>query len=109
MTMSANQLSLGQEDITRETEALILQALARTSQKKLSLAMKPAFDFSESTISRWNDGEYQKWARALSILGLRVVPQSARVVTEAYLHSLETLAEIGLKAEKTRPKPLGWD
>ncbi|MGO2200489.1 CII family transcriptional regulator [Pseudomonas helleri] len=108
--MSTSPLSQEQEDITRETERLILQRLAITSQRKLSLALKPTFEqCSESTISRWNDGEYKKWAMALAVLDLRVVPKTAMVVTAEYLRSLETLAEIGLKAEKKRPAPLGWD
>lgn len=107
--MSTNSLSPERDDIAREIETLILQRVARVSQKRLSLELKPAFDFSESTISRWNDGEYQKWAAALSILGLRVVPQTAVVVTAEYLSALETMARIGLKAERKRPGPLGWD
>ncbi|MCB2251811.1 transcriptional regulator [Pseudomonas chlororaphis] len=105
--MSTTQLSPDRDDIAREIETLILQRVARASQKQLSIAMGSGF--SETTVSRWNDGEYQKWAKALSFLGLRVVPESAVVVTAEYLSALETMARIGLKAEKKRPGPLGWD
>ncbi|MDH0042435.1 transcriptional regulator [Pseudomonas alloputida] len=108
--MSTTELSQERDDIAREIETLILQRVARVSQKQLSVALKPRFEScSESTVSRWNDGEYQKWAAALSILGLRVVPQTAVVVTAEYLSALETMARIGLKAERKRPGPLGWD
>lgn len=104
--MSTTQLSQEPDEIARETETLILQRVLSAGQKNLALATGA----SESTVSRWNGPEgYATWAKALSFLGLRVVPQSALVVTPAYLHSVETLAEIGLKAEKKRPGPLGWD
>lgn len=110
MTTPTTQLSPEQADIAREIETLILQRVACVSQKRLSIALKPKFEnCSESTVSRWNDGEYQKWAMALSVLGLRVVPDSAVVVTAEYLSALETMARIGLKAERKRPGPLGWD
>ncbi|MEI3663027.1 hypothetical protein U5U05_12010, partial [Klebsiella pneumoniae] len=31
------------------------------------------------------------------------------VVSRHYLQSVETLADIGLRAERCRPGPLGWD
>lgn len=105
--MTTTALSQELDEIARETETLILQRVASVGQKQISIAMGPGF--SETTVSRWNDGEYEKWAKVLSLLGLRVVPQSAVVVTAEYLSSLETLARIGLKAEKKRPGPLGWD
>lgn len=98
-------LSQGRDDIAREIETLILQRVARVSQKAIALEV----DCSESTVSRWNDGEYQRWAKVMAMLGLRVVPDSAVVVTADYLSALETMARIGLKAERKRPGPLGWD
>lgn len=104
--MSTNSLGQEGDETARETETLILQRVLSSGQKNIALATGA----SESTVSRWNGPEgYATWAKTLSFLGLRVVPQSAIVVTAAYLHSLETLAEIGLKAEKKRPGPLGWD
>lgn len=103
--MSTDQLSQNRDDIAREIETLILQRVARVSQKQIALEV----DCSESTVSRWNDGEYQRWAKVLALLGLRVVPDSAVVVTAEYLSALETMARIGLKAERKRPGPLGWD
>lgn len=98
-------LSQCRDDIAREIETLILQRVARVSQKAIAAEV----DCSESTVSRWNDGEYQRWAKVMALLGLRVVPDSAVVVTADYLSALETMARIGLKAERKRPGPLGWD
>lgn len=103
--MSTSPLSQEPDEMARETETLILQRVASCGQKQLAVAVGS----SETTVSRWNDGEYEKWAKALSFLGLRVVPQTAVVVTSEYLSSVETLARIGLKAERKRPGPLGWD
>lgn len=100
-----NELSQDRTDIAREIETLILQRVPRISQKQIAAET----GCSESTVSRWNDGEYQRWAQVLSLLELRVVPATAVVVTAEYLSALETMARIGLKAEKKRPGPLGWD
>ncbi|AFN31147.1 Gifsy-1 prophage CI protein [Klebsiella michiganensis E718] len=48
-------------------------------------------------------------AKEISALGLQVVPPEAVVVSRHYLQSVETLADIGLRAERCRPGPLGWD
>ncbi|ARD11388.1 CII family transcriptional regulator [Pseudomonas savastanoi] len=103
--MSTTSVSQETDETARETETLILQRVLSVGQKEIARET----GLSESTVSRWNEGEYARWAKVLSFLGLRVVPQSAMLVTPAYLHSLETLAEIGLKAEKKRPGPLRWD
>lgn len=103
--MPTSSLSQERDDIAREIETLILQRVPRVSQKLIATET----GCSESTVSRWNDGEYQRWAQVLALLGLRAVPQSAVVVTAEYLSALETMARIGLKAEKKRPGPLGWD
>lgn len=81
-------------------------------QRLVSVGQKTVADsigLSESTVSRWKEGEIERWAKLFALLGLQVVPVSAVVVNAEYLRSLETLAELGLKAEKKRPGPLGWD
>ncbi len=83
----------------------MLQRLLSVGQKTVADAMT----LSESTVSRWKEGEIERWSKVLALLGLQVVPVSAVVVNAEYLRSLETLAELGLKAEKKRPGPLGWD
>jgi hypothetical protein len=63
---------------------------------------------SESTISRRkSEGYYAEMAKKISALGLQVVPPEAVVVSRHYLQSVETLADIGLRAERCRPGPLG--
>lgn len=89
----------------REFEALILSQLASVGQRSLAEAV----GVNESTVCRWKDGDIERWSKVLALLGLQVVPETAMVVSSEYLHSLETLAELGLKAEKKRPGPLGWD
>lgn len=89
----------------REIESLVLQHLLSVGQRTLA----DAIGLSESTVSRWKEGEIERWSKVLAFLGLQVVPASAVVVNAEYLRSLETLAELGLKAEKKRPGPLGWD
>lgn len=89
----------------REIESLILRRLSSVGQRQVS----EAIGLSESTVSRWKEGEIERWAKLFALLGLQVVPVSAVVVNAEYLRSLETLAELGLKAEKKRPGPLGWD
>lgn len=89
----------------REFESLILQRLVSVGQKTVA----DAVGVNESTVSRWKEGEIERWCKVLALLGLKVVPESAMVVNAEYLRSLETLAELGLKAEKKRPGPLGWD
>ncbi len=82
-----------------------MQRLVSVGQKSVA----DAIGLSESTVSRWKEGEIERWAKLFALLGLQVVPVSAVVVNAEYLRSLETLAELGLKAEKKRPGPLGWD
>lgn len=84
---------------------MVLQRLVSVGQKTVA----DAIGLSESTVSRWKEGEIERWAKLFALLGLQVVPVSAVVVNAEYLRSLETLAELGLKAEKKRPGPLGWD
>ncbi len=101
----SKQLSQEQNARAREFEALILQQLASVGQR----AVAEAVGVNESTVSRWKEGDIERWCKVLALLGLQLVPESAMVVNAEYLHSLETLAELGLKAEKKRPGPLGWD
>ncbi|GAB3484307.1 CII family transcriptional regulator [Azotobacter salinestris] len=103
--MATTQLSPEQDARAREFESLILSQLLSVGQKHVA----DAIAVSESTVSRWKEGEIERWSKVISLLGLQLVPQHAVVVSADYLRSLETLAELGLKAEKKRPGPLGWD
>ncbi|MDP9511373.1 CII family transcriptional regulator [Pseudomonas protegens] len=104
--MSTDKLSSEQASRAREFEALFLTRLLSVGQKNLATSV----DLSESAISNWKkEGIIERFCKALAVLDLQMVPQSAIVTNADYLRSLETLAELGLKAEKKRPGPLGWD
>ncbi|BCD83616.1 hypothetical protein PSm6_00230 [Pseudomonas solani] len=103
--MGASQLSPDMDARAREFESVFLQRLVSVGQKTVA----DAIGVSESTVSRWKEGEIERWCKVIAHLGLQLVPDSAVLVNAEYLRSLETLAELGLKAEKKRPGPLGWD
>lgn len=103
--MSTPTLNPALDARAREFESLVLSRLLSTGQKSVA----DAIGLSESTVSRWKEGEIERWSKVLALLGLQLVPEQAVVVNADYLRSLETLAELGLRAEKKRPGPLGWD
>lgn len=103
--MSTTQLSPELDERAREFESLVLNRLLSAGQRSVA----DAIGVSESTVSRWKEGEIERWCKVLALLGLQLVPDQAVVVNADYLRSLETLAELGLRAEKKRPGPLGWD
>lgn len=89
-----------------EIESILLNRLASVGQKTYAEKMS----ISESAASRRKgEGHFANLAKELSILELQVVPPEAVVVSRDYLKSVETLADIGLRAERARPGPLGWD
>ena len=89
-----------------EIEGILLNRLLSIGQKVFAEMRR----VSESTISRRkSEGYYAEMAKEISVLGLQVVPPEAVVVSRHYLQSVETLADIGLRAERCRPGPLGWD
>ncbi|AWE72781.1 bacteriophage CII family protein [Pseudomonas aeruginosa] len=103
--MTASQLNAERDARAREFESLILNRLLSVGQKTVA----DTIGVSESTVSRWKEGEIERWCKVLAHLVLQLVPEQAVVVNADYLRSLETLAELGLRAEKKRPGPLGWD
>ncbi|WP_341959222.1 CII family transcriptional regulator [Pseudomonas sp. RC10] len=103
--MTTPSLSPEVDARAREFEALVLSRLLSAGQKVVA----DAIGLSESTVSRWKEGDIERWCKVLALLGIQLVPQTAVVVNASYLHSVETLAELGLKAEKKRPGPIGWD
>lgn len=89
-----------------EIESILLNRLASLGQKIYA----ERIGVSESAVSkRKADNHFTEMARELSALELQVVPPEAVVVSRDYLTSVETLADIGLRAERCRPGPLGWD
>lgn len=89
-----------------EIESTLLNRLALIGQRYYA----EQIGISESTVSkRKADNHFTEMAKEISVLGLQVVPPEAVVVSRDYLKSVETLADIGLRAERCRPGPLGWD
>ena len=89
-----------------EIESILLNRLASVGQKAYAEHM----NISESAASRRkSDGHFTDMARELAFLGVQAAPPEAVLVSREYLSSVEILADIGLKAERARPGPLGWD
>lgn len=89
-----------------EIESILLNRLASVGQKNYA----ERIGISESTASRRKaESHFCEVAKELAALELQVVPPEAVVVSRDYLASVETLADIGLRAERCRPGPLGWD
>jgi hypothetical protein len=88
-----------------EIESTLLNRLASIGQKNYA----ERIGVSESAISKRKADNHFEMAKEISALELQVVPPEAVVVSRDYLKSVETLADIGLRAERCRPGPLGWD
>ncbi|HBC0149390.1 TPA: transcriptional regulator [Salmonella enterica subsp. houtenae] len=90
-----------------EMESLILNQLASVGQKPVA----DAIGIDESTISRWKGkgSHIEQFCRFLAELGIQLAPPGAVLVRRDYLFSVETLADIGMKAVRMQPEPLGWD
>ncbi len=89
-----------------EMERLILNQLASVGQKSYAEHM----GISESTVSRRKaEGYFCNMAKELAFLGIQAAPPGAVLVRRDYLFSVETLADIGMKAVRMQPEPLGWD
>lgn len=54
-------------------------------------------------------GHVEQFCRFLAELGIQLAPPGAVLVRRDYLFSVETLADIGMKAVRMQPEPLGWD
>lgn len=90
-----------------EMEGLILRCLSSIGQKIVA----DAIGVDESTLSRWKGkgGHIEQFCRLVSALGIQLAPPGAVLVRRDYLFSMETLAEIGMRAERMQPEPLRWD
>ncbi|EAO8226337.1 hypothetical protein BW005_23000 [Salmonella enterica subsp. enterica serovar Poona] len=89
-----------------EIESVLLNRLASVGQKSYAEHM----GISESTVSRRKaEGYFCNMAKELAFLGIQAAPPGAVLVRRDYLFSVETLADIGMKAVRMQPEPLGWD
>ncbi|GAB2931360.1 CII family transcriptional regulator [Hafnia psychrotolerans] len=89
----------------REMELLVLRQLQLHGQKPIA----DQLGIDESTISRWKQGHIEQFCKFLAALGIQLAPPEAVLVRRDYLFSMETLAEIGMKAERMRPEPIGFN
>lgn len=80
-----------------EIETLLLNRLAVVGQKALAEYRQ----VSESAVSRWkSDGYFRDIANVLAFLGVQAASTDAVMVSRDYLLSVETLADIGLQAQR---------
>nr|WP_229746357.1 CII family transcriptional regulator [Hafnia psychrotolerans] len=89
----------------REMEKLVLRQLQLHGQKPIA----DQLGMDESTISRWKQSHIEQFCKFLAALGIQLAPPEAVLVRRDYLFSMETLAEIGMKAERMRPEPIGFN
>lgn len=89
----------------REMEQLVLRQLQVHGQKPIA----DEIGMDESTVSRWKTGHIEQFCKLLAALGLQLAPPEAVLVRRDYLFAMETLAEIGMKAERMRPEPIGFN
>lgn len=59
---------------------------------------------SESTISRWKDGDIDKTGLTLAVLGLKVVPSDESTIDPRRFAALVALAEEGFAALREEVK-----
>ena len=85
-------LSAEQTGTARKINATLLQRLASVGQNRVATALGQ----SESTVSRWKDGELEKLASLLAVLGLKVVPVNQKCFDPQYIEALRMLARQAL-------------
>ncbi|MEF0495158.1 CII family transcriptional regulator [Pseudomonas aeruginosa] len=65
--MTASQLNPERDARAREFESLILNRLLSVGQKTVA----DTIGVSESTVSRWKEGEIERWCKVLALLSFR--------------------------------------
>ena len=85
-------LSAEQTASARKIASSILNRLASVGQAKVANTL----EISESTVSRWKDGDIDKMAQTLAVLGLKVVPASQKCFEPQYIDALRMLARQAL-------------
>jgi len=82
---------------------LILQSLASIGQARLAEGMR----VSEATISRWKEAQAEQCAHALALMGLKVVPESAKCYRPDAIAAIFTLAR--MQVETADAQSLIWE
>ena len=90
------QVSQEVSALARENASVILRRLASIGQT----AVAEAVGVSESTVSRWKDGEIDRLSVMLAFLGLRLVGATDQHVPPERLRALLELAGDGIAAMK---------
>jgi hypothetical protein len=86
----------------QEIEAAILKRLASIGQANVARTC----GLSETTVSRWKDGDIRKVATTLAALGLKAVPRDVKCFQPEYIDALQMLARKALDQEA--PQQLEW-
>lgn len=92
------------DERTRKNVAAIFQRLASIGQSELARAL----NVSEATISRWKSEQAEQCARALTALGLKVVPIEMRCFDPKKIDAILQLAKSHL-ADIEKSEQLAWD
>jgi hypothetical protein len=78
------------DERAQKNQTLILTRLQSVGQARLAEALNT----SESTVSRWKAEQIEQCARALSALGLKVVPTEARCFDPKQIEAILQLAKL---------------
>jgi transcriptional regulator with XRE-family HTH domain len=100
MTAASSVIDSGR---SRKNESTILQALARVGQNEVARRMQ----VSDSTVSRFKNGELLQWASFLAALGLKVVPEAMKCYDPKQIRAVFELAKARLNAID-EPQELAW-
>lgn len=76
------------DECTRKNFSMILRGLASVGQASVAKQL----DVNESTVSRWKDGDIERFAKLLALVGLKVAPRHYRCYDEPTLQAMLTLA-----------------
>jgi len=96
-------LSEDQLGRSRKIAALILQRLSSVGQVQLAEALGS----SEASISRWKTDQIEQCAKALAVLGLKVVPADARCYRADAIEAIFTLARMHFQSADS--ESLVWE
>ncbi len=86
------EVSPSMRESARKIESSLLQRLSSVGQVTVAKAM----DVSESTVSRFKDGQITVVAQLLAALNLKLVPADFKVVDPARAQAMYTLYEAAM-------------
>lgn len=95
-------LTAQQDARSRKNLTALLKALCTAGQG----ATASAIGLHESTISRWKDGELEKLALFMAVVGLKVVPAEMRCYRPEEIEALQVLAR---RSDVLRADALDWE